>query len=188
MTDEDKLIRAILADPSNHVVRLVYADWLEERGDTTSLHQAEYLRVECELDTLVSDEAKHRRLRKQLRELRELVGDDWWRQFDWAKVEYCVEFQYKCPQRWDTLDLTENPAVRSCSSCQQKVYYCESVEEAHRLADANECVAIDSRLAKTSLGRFRKSRKSGKMLGRVTPRVPRWLPLFERATDCESDK
>jgi uncharacterized protein (TIGR02996 family) len=32
MTDEDAFIRAIQADPDDTTTRLVYADWLEERG------------------------------------------------------------------------------------------------------------------------------------------------------------
>jgi hypothetical protein len=33
------------------------------------------------------------------------VGDDWWQQLDWAGVDYCVEFEYRCPQRWDSFLL-----------------------------------------------------------------------------------
>src|SRR6187401_142432 len=100
MTDEDAFIRTILADPGNAAPRLVYADWLEERNDSDSACRAEYLRIECELDGLPSGDRKRRRLQRRLLQLRESVGNDWWRQLDWAKVEYCVEFEYKCPQRW----------------------------------------------------------------------------------------
>jgi uncharacterized protein (TIGR02996 family) len=41
MTDEDAFIRAIQADPEDTATRLVYADWLEERGQTA---RAEHLR------------------------------------------------------------------------------------------------------------------------------------------------
>ena len=34
MTDEDALIRAIIAAPADDAPRLVYADWLDERGQT----------------------------------------------------------------------------------------------------------------------------------------------------------
>ena len=43
MSDESALIRAVLANPGDHTVRLVYADWLEERSDP----RAEYLRLLC---------------------------------------------------------------------------------------------------------------------------------------------
>jgi uncharacterized protein (TIGR02996 family) len=42
---EDELVRAIVDDPADDATRLVYADWLEERGDP----RAEYLRLEAQL-------------------------------------------------------------------------------------------------------------------------------------------
>ena len=177
MSDEDGFLRAIVADPGNVALRLIYADWLEERGDADADHRAEYLRAECALDALPARNRRRRRLQARLRELRPLVGADWWRQLDWSRVEFCVEFQFRCPQRWDKLSPTNNAAVRQCQSCQQKVYYCRSVGEAHRRADAGQCVAIDSRLARLPLGMVR---TSGRRLGKVMPRVPSRLPLNQR--------
>jgi uncharacterized protein (TIGR02996 family) len=50
MTDAD-FIRTIQEDPADDTARLVYADWLEERGDV----RAEYLRAELELARLPAD-------------------------------------------------------------------------------------------------------------------------------------
>ena len=44
MTDDDAFIRAIVAAPGDEAPRLVYADWLDERGDPHGL----YLRAEVE--------------------------------------------------------------------------------------------------------------------------------------------
>jgi uncharacterized protein (TIGR02996 family) len=41
MNEEDTFIRAILANPSDNALRLVYADWLEERNDA----RGQYLRL-----------------------------------------------------------------------------------------------------------------------------------------------
>jgi uncharacterized protein (TIGR02996 family) len=41
----DDLLAAVLRDPDDEAVRLVYADWLEERGDP----RGEFIRVQCEL-------------------------------------------------------------------------------------------------------------------------------------------
>jgi uncharacterized protein (TIGR02996 family) len=180
MSDESAFIRAILGDPSDPTPRLVYADWLDERGDVDSVRRAEYLRVECRLDSLPSGDRRRRRLQARLLQLRGLVGDDWWRQLDWAKVEYCVEFAYRCPQRWDTLQPTQDAAVRHCPECQRDVHYCRSGQEAHRLADVGECVAIDSRLARLPLGLLRSALEAGRLLGKVAPHVPRRLPLNNR--------
>src|SRR4051812_20106070 len=42
MTSEDSLLFAVLADPEDEQARLVYADWLEERGDAD---RTEFLRL-----------------------------------------------------------------------------------------------------------------------------------------------
>jgi uncharacterized protein (TIGR02996 family) len=47
MTHQD-FIDAILAEPGDDVPRLIYADWLEERGDP----RAEFIRVQVEMATL----------------------------------------------------------------------------------------------------------------------------------------
>jgi uncharacterized protein (TIGR02996 family) len=68
MLDREPFLRAIFADPGNGLPRLVFADFLEERGEAD---WAELLRVECELGQLsaaagLSDEA--------FRRVGELVG------------------------------------------------------------------------------------------------------------------
>jgi uncharacterized protein (TIGR02996 family) len=52
MNDQDAFLRAIGATSNDSGLRLVYADWLEERGDPVSACRAEYLRVECEQERL----------------------------------------------------------------------------------------------------------------------------------------
>jgi uncharacterized protein (TIGR02996 family) len=47
MTHQD-FVDAILAEPSDDAPRLIYADWLEERGDP----RAEFIRVQVEMATL----------------------------------------------------------------------------------------------------------------------------------------
>src|ERR1700677_1851891 len=47
MTSEDFLTE-ILASPDDDIPRLIYADWLEERGYPRS----EFIRVQCEIATL----------------------------------------------------------------------------------------------------------------------------------------
>lgn len=47
--DESPFIEQLRQEPANNDIRLVYADWLEDRGE---LDRAEFLRVELELDQL----------------------------------------------------------------------------------------------------------------------------------------
>jgi uncharacterized protein (TIGR02996 family) len=56
MTDRDALYRAILANPEDDTPRLVYADWLEENGRA---EEAEFIRVECRLETIAPDDSAY---------------------------------------------------------------------------------------------------------------------------------
>jgi len=46
MTERDALLAAILSSPGDDTPRLIYADWLEDRGE---VERAEFIRVQCEL-------------------------------------------------------------------------------------------------------------------------------------------
>ena len=65
MYDEDALFRAVLADPDDDAPRLVYADWLEERGDP----RAEFIRVQCERASLPAADPRAAELRARERAL-----------------------------------------------------------------------------------------------------------------------
>jgi len=57
MTDAAALLAAMAADPADDTVRLAYADFLDENGDTD---RAEFVRVQCELARgKPGDPAKH---------------------------------------------------------------------------------------------------------------------------------
>ena len=56
--DEDAFLRDIRADPDDPGPRLVFADWLEERGDP----RAEFIRLDCELADPGLDDAARRGL------------------------------------------------------------------------------------------------------------------------------
>lgn len=171
-------LHAILAAPHDPSPRLIYADWLEEQGDPTAQAQAEYLRAECELDALPRKDSRKRKLRLRLRELQKIVGDDWWRALDCSRVEECITFTFECPQRWDTLQITDTEAVRHCSECDQEVYYCHNVSEACDHAAAGHCVAVDTRLLRLPHDISRREQR--RLLGRVSPHVRRRIPLPQR--------
>jgi uncharacterized protein (TIGR02996 family) len=65
MYDEEAFLQAIRTTPDDPTVRLVYADWLEERGDP----RGEYLRLEHQLAQIPL----------RLAELRKLIDEDWLR-------------------------------------------------------------------------------------------------------------
>jgi uncharacterized protein (TIGR02996 family) len=87
MSDRDALLRAILAAPGDDTPRLVYADWLTERGEES---RAEFIRVQCEVARLApvptvgarptAERARIEELRRRERELLRTMqeaGENW---------------------------------------------------------------------------------------------------------------
>src|SRR5215469_11329163 len=61
MTD-DAFVQAILANPEDDAPRLIFADWLDERGDP----RGDFIRVQCQLArTTTDDPAKQALLRRE---------------------------------------------------------------------------------------------------------------------------
>jgi uncharacterized protein (TIGR02996 family) len=72
MTERD-FRKAILANPADRSVRLVYADWLEERGDP----RGEYLRLETERGDIQVSDGKHCHVQERLNSLRGAFDRQW---------------------------------------------------------------------------------------------------------------
>ena len=66
MIDEQAFVQAILANPTDDGPRLVYADWLEERGDL----RGEFLRTLTALLRMPRKDKRQAGFRKRLKELR----------------------------------------------------------------------------------------------------------------------
>ena len=112
MNDETPFIEAILANPEDEAPRLIYADWLEERGDP----RGEFLRVENALANLTRGNARGPALRDRLKQLRQSIGDEWPALVDRTPIEGCVRFAFECPKQWDQLRRTDDPLARSCEA------------------------------------------------------------------------
>jgi uncharacterized protein (TIGR02996 family) len=150
MTDEDAFLSKLLEDPADDTVRLVYADWLDEREDEPSLAKAEYLRTELQLADLSEADPARDPLIRRLRALAGQLPRLWAAQVSRVPVENCqFRWRFLCPQKWSHLEPTVNPEVRYCSSCQRAVYYCHTIEDARaRAGGAGECVAINIRVSR----------------------------------------
>src|SRR5437764_1154624 len=70
---EAAFLAAILDRPDDDAPRLVYADWLDERGDP----RGEFIRVQCELARLPGDDPRQLSLRKREKQLRKRHGRQW---------------------------------------------------------------------------------------------------------------
>jgi uncharacterized protein (TIGR02996 family) len=142
---EDPFLRSIRERPDDEETRLVYADWLEDRGDDASLARARFIRLEQEAATTSSG-----RLVEISRELQRLAGGiepAWLAVVSRPRIEKCeVGFEFECPQNWDRLAPTAAASVRFCSECRRNVYYCATREEALDHAVCGNCVAVDARV------------------------------------------
>lgn len=74
MPDELAFLRTILEDPDHDGPRLVYADWLEETGETA---RAEFIRVQIELARLANGNSHGDALRAQERNLLKRFRQRW---------------------------------------------------------------------------------------------------------------
>src|SRR5437879_1912305 len=83
MTNSNGFLDAIRAAPDDDGPRLVYADWLEERGDP----RGEFIRIQCVLEHTADDAPERPALEAREQELRAAHADAWtapWR--DWVSA------------------------------------------------------------------------------------------------------
>jgi uncharacterized protein (TIGR02996 family) len=81
VSEETRFLDSIKSHPEDLVLRLVYADWLEELGDARS----EYLRIQGKLQELAgsvpperwTDESEVRQLRARLKKLARTLDAGW---------------------------------------------------------------------------------------------------------------
>lgn len=126
--------------------RIVYADWLEHRGD---LVRAEFLRVQHQLSTLAADDAAFEPATDRLRELGAHVDLEWRARVARPAIEGCdASFDFLCPKEWGALEATEQTAVRFCGACKHHVFYSATIREAREHAARGECVALDVEAAR----------------------------------------
>jgi uncharacterized protein (TIGR02996 family) len=73
MSEEDRFLQAILASPADAAVRLVYADWLEDRADP----RAEYLRLGARITGLPGGDEATAAARRRMLQLRPMLPPPW---------------------------------------------------------------------------------------------------------------
>jgi uncharacterized protein (TIGR02996 family) len=174
MNDETPFIEAILAAPEDEAPRLIYADWLEERGDV----RGEYLRLEAALGSLPEGDHHRRTLTERLNELRPTIDAEWLALVDRSRIEGCVTFAFQCPARWESLTRTDDSLVRFCERCRKKVFYAASLKQARRHAAFGHCIAVNSTLVRKEgdvrIDPTRDPQSFGLVLGVPAPPAPRY--------------
>jgi uncharacterized protein (TIGR02996 family) len=79
MSDEKALLAAIWEHPHEDTPRLMYADWLDERGGASEAARAELIRVQLELTNLTGSDPRYDALDARESELRKAWERDWWK-------------------------------------------------------------------------------------------------------------
>jgi uncharacterized protein (TIGR02996 family) len=157
MHDEEDFLRKLLENPADDTVRLVYADWLDERGDDESKTKAAFLRLTARLLEPKRSEKWHAARRAEMQPLAAKLPTDWLAVVSRLKIESCGakragnelweryrrQFDFVCDKRWDELGVTGDNTVRLCDACQQNVHYCDTMTEAREQAERGHCVAVD---------------------------------------------
>jgi uncharacterized protein (TIGR02996 family) len=69
-----QLLTAIVADPADDALRLIYADWLDEHDQP---ERAEFIRGQIQLARVKEDSRGRRRLARRMRELLEAREQEW---------------------------------------------------------------------------------------------------------------
>lgn len=150
----DEIFLAKLAEePADDTTRLVYADWLDEQGDSLSVMKAEFLRLSVRLASAKGRRGWKTARRKRLQQLAAKLDTDWLAVVSRLSIENChgkrageeslVRFEYLCDRRWEDLQPTGDRAVRFCDACRQNVHYCDTIMEARRHAWKGHCIAVD---------------------------------------------
>jgi uncharacterized protein (TIGR02996 family) len=73
MTYDEAFLRSIVESPDDDTPRLVYADWLDDRGNP----RGEFIRVQCRLARMTPDNALRPQLETRARELLDRHQDQW---------------------------------------------------------------------------------------------------------------
>jgi len=135
---EMKFVLAVRDHPDDLGMRMVYADWLEERG---LVGKAEVVRL------LAEPPAEGTPAMARLRDAVEGLPADWVATISRAPIEKCdVRFQLKCPRSWDALATTDLADVRHCGHCDKQVFFCSSLEDVRDRGHRGQCVAFSPKL------------------------------------------
>jgi uncharacterized protein (TIGR02996 family) len=157
MHDDSDFLRKLLENPADDTVRLVYADWLEERDDPESRTKAQFLRLAVRLNEPKRSPRWRAARRKEMQPLAAKLPTDWLAVVSRLSIDYCgskveaanrfdflrQQFEFVCDQDWAAMTPTGDAAVRLCEGCQQNVHYCGTITEARKQAERGHCVAVD---------------------------------------------
>lgn len=151
MTEHDAFLADILENPEDDAPRLIYADWLDERGES---ERAEFIRVQCALAREPLDHPDYPRWQQREAQLQP-------RAYSWAGplTEWCVQ----CVFRRGFIEMIEIEASTFLSRAQEIIDFApvRSVKLLHLYAEHLAPLARLSSLQRITVlqasGRYRHS-------------------------------
>jgi uncharacterized protein (TIGR02996 family) len=152
MGEEAAFLSAIRQTPADETTRLVYADWIDEQGDSAHAMMAQFIRLDLQMLTDEKPDDLNR-----LQELARGIDPDWLALVSHPVVEACrLRLIRPCPGRWDLLLPTADSRVRSCGTCQRPIRYCDSTAEGwpHVLSGAPTVISPAVARTPNDWGRF----------------------------------
>jgi uncharacterized protein (TIGR02996 family) len=122
--DEQQFLVTLRSRPSDEEVRMVYADWLEERGRSADASFVRGVEKYPETQTLVSTSALD------------------WRAITCRERAECSE--HDCPRNWDAFaPSSTDERLRQCNPCHKTVRYCADRAEQRACAARGERTVVD---------------------------------------------
>jgi uncharacterized protein (TIGR02996 family) len=116
--DESAFLRAIRAMPADPVIRLAYADWLQERSDPSSEARSETIRIEEDLRNLSPVSDRFRALKARRTALRRRRGDREWIEAMGYAVRYDRELHAAIEQLYSAFGTIPKPRqIEGCPCC-----------------------------------------------------------------------
>ncbi len=148
MSDDEKaFLQAILDNPEDEAIRLIYADWLDEHDRDT---QANWLRIESFAQGKLREGLDCSNEFEQMRELFAKIDPQWRGLVSRGKIENCRVYNKACPQVWQTLekpnlfdeDAERNHLTRRCEICEREVHLTTSQTEAQARLWVDQLVIV----------------------------------------------
>jgi len=53
-------------------------------------------------------------------------------------------FKYRCDNKWEDLDKTDQPKIRYCRECDRGVHHCDNKTEYQEALKSKRCIALSS--------------------------------------------
>lgn len=174
--EEQAFMQKIHERPDDEFLPLVYADWLDDQGDL----RGTALRLMLDRDRIsrqgITNQALIESLDKEIETLFDGASEDgkvWYsllnmlfgkratilkRGFGRSEPNPIFQFEFECPNRWYSLQVTKDATVRFCGDCQRQVHFCSTPTEAEDHARRGNCIAVASDTRSNVVGHRHPSR------------------------------